>query len=288
MGLPYQQAVNLTVPSSGQKPSFSADDDAGWASISAIIGSRLMDPFRFQHFSVTQNHSGMRICTDATLFGAMAPIAPGNRVVDIGTGNGLLALMAAQLGAASVTGVEMTHAAYEEATANFRRSPWPERLHAVHGDVRVCSTEALGEFDLVISNPPFFEQHTRTSDALRRTARHADSLSPQELLRSAVSFMGRQGLCYFLLPTYSAEKFVALAIDFGLQLVYRTDIRGHADKRAKVSAMTFSRSPGPAGYRLLTIYDATRIYSPEAAHYLQPFLLRFARQGKTGSEHNTL
>ncbi len=219
----------------------------------------------------------MRICTDATLFGAMAPVTPGERVLDIGTGTGLLALMAAQLGAATVVGVELTAEACKEAEQNFRNSPWAECLQVVPGDIRDGAMDSLGSFDLVISNPPFFERHTGTADALRNTARHTDSLTHLELIRHAASRLGPDGLFYVLLPPHAVETFQAAAAESALHPVYRTDIRGHAHKPPNVSVLTLGRNPMPMGYRLLTIYESERIYSPESSHYLSPFLLRFAR-----------
>ena len=78
----------------------------------------------------------MKVCTDAVLFGAMAPVNRGDRVLDIGAGTGVLSLMAAQLGAAQVTAVELTQQGYEEAQLNFNNSPWADRLKAVHQDIQ--------------------------------------------------------------------------------------------------------------------------------------------------------
>ena len=95
-----------------------------------------MSVFHFQKFSVLQSRSGMKVCTDATLFGAMMPIAAGDRVLDIGSGTGLLSLMAAQLGAGRVTGVELTAAAWEESRVNCGNSPWGERMQMIRQDIR--------------------------------------------------------------------------------------------------------------------------------------------------------
>jgi tRNA1Val (adenine37-N6)-methyltransferase len=235
-----------------------------------------MKPFQFQQFSVIQKDSGMKVCTDATLFGAMAPVAPGDRVLDIGTGTGLLALMAAQLGAATVVGVELTLEACREAEQNFFNSPWGERLRLVPGDIRDSTMESLGEFDLVISNPPFFDRHTGTTDVLRNMARHNGNLSHPELIRHAVPRLSPKGLLYVLLPVHAVGSFQAIAAEHGLHPVYRTDIRGYVHKPPKVSVLTLGRSPVPPGYRLLTIYDGERVYARESTHYLSPFLLRFA------------
>jgi len=236
-----------------------------------------MSTFRFQQFSVLQQHSGMKICTDAVLFGAMAPVNQGGHVLDIGTGTGVLALMTAQLGAAKVTAVELTEEAFKEADINFSNSPWADRLEAVHQDIQSFAITADRQYDLIISNPPFFENHLKTVDALRNTARHTDQLPFADLIGIAASLLAPQGSFYLLIPAHAVPKFSAQAIAAGFYLIQQTDFRGYAHNEAKVSALTFSRTATVFTARLLTIYESHNVYSPGSAAYLADFLLRFAK-----------
>ena len=220
----------------------------------------------------------MKVCTDATLFGAMAPVAGGERALDIGTGTGLLALILAQSGAASVTGVELDPAAAEEADFNFRQSPWGERLTALRADVREYAAKAKERFDLVVCNPPFFQNHSKSSDAARQQARHDDSLPRQALLSAVDRLLTPGGLFHLLLPTHAVDSFLDLAGGRGLYLQCRTDIRGYRRNRPKVAALVLARQPGLAVQRTLTIYGEEGCYSPASEYYLSRLLLRFASQ----------
>jgi tRNA1Val (adenine37-N6)-methyltransferase len=232
--------------------------------------------FQFQQFCVRQSEAAMKVCTDATVFGAMAPVQPGDRVLDIGTGTGLLALMLAQLGAASVDAVEIDAAAAREAAENFRQSPWGERLQVKQGDIRDSAMHPEGRFDLVICNPPFFAEQTLSSDPQRRKARHADEVFVAELLDVVERVLDSRGLFYLLLPCDRLARLCPLAEKHGLYPVCRTDIRGYAHQAPKLAAATFARVRGPMIERCLTVYDAPRQYSAMSAAYLSDFLLRFA------------
>jgi len=234
-----------------------------------------MSTFRFQQFSVVQEKSAMKICTDATLFGAMAPVDGGERVLDIGTGCGLLALMLAQLGVASVVAVELTKEAYSEARENFRHSPWSHQLEAVEGDIQGFAEGEVGSFDFIISNPPFFESHTKTSSDLRKLARHTDTLPFSELITVVARLLTDKGAFYLLLPTPVVNKFCHLAAESGLYLHQQVDYANSAGRQGKVSTLLFSRQPAQCEPQRHNIFRAHRIYTEESARYLKPFLLRF-------------
>ena len=111
--------------------------------------------FRFKQFTVCDERSAMKIGTDGVLLGAWTDIEGDSRILDVGTGTGLIALMLAQRNAsAEIVGVDISHEAIEEARDNFLNSPWAKRLSVTEGDV--CSFESNEKFDHIVSNPPYF------------------------------------------------------------------------------------------------------------------------------------
>lgn len=232
--------------------------------------------FRFQRFTVRQERATLRVCTDATLFGAMAPVRGGERVLDIGAGTGLLALIAAQLGASHVTAVEIDPEACREAAANFDASPWRGQLDAVPTAIQEFAQNAEERFDLIISNPPFFENHSKSASSPRNLARHTDRLSYTELIEAVDRLLAPAGLLYLLLPTGAVARFAEQAQGAGMFLIGRRDIRGHGHNPAKVAALTVRRQPAPLAWDQITLFSSPGVYSAEGEAYLSPFLLRFA------------
>lgn len=227
----------------------------------------------------------MKICTDSLLFGAMMPIKAMDKVLDIGTGSGLLALIAAQLGAGKVTGVELMEQTCREAEENFARSPWEKRLKAIQRSIQDFAPRDTDRYDLIVSNPPFFVDHFQAGDPLRNAARHGVALRHDELVGSVERLLGAEGLFYVLLPIHAIGEFTRLCAAAGLHLHKQTAFQGYRHNAAKVAALTFARAQAlRPDIGTLTVYDAQGVYSPESRHYLSAFLLRFAIDKQVASE----
>lgn len=170
--------------------------------------------FRFKQFTVHQEACAMKVCTDACLQGAYtAAYLRGSdvrRVLDIGTGTGLLSLMLAQeLPDTVFNAVELDTAAAGQAAANFEASPWSERLSVMIADARELPvTEA---YDFIITNPPFYETALKSSDKLRNQAMHATTLDYRALLRVIAAQLNPSGAFSVLLPYSVFDGFRELA-----------------------------------------------------------------------------
>jgi tRNA1Val (adenine37-N6)-methyltransferase len=172
---------------------------------------------------VHQEHTAMKVCTDACLFGAWAAadaqIQSAKNILDIGSGTGLLSLMLAQKTAATITAIEIEESAYNQTASNFDLSPWKERLNVVHTSIQdYASKNKESLFDCIITNPPFYEQDLTSPDHAKNLASHSTALSWDDLVKSVASLLQENGTWYVLVPTLRAYTMQKIASNYGLEL----------------------------------------------------------------------
>ena len=180
-----------------------------------------MDYFQFKHFKVKNIASAMKLGTDSVLLGAWAPLHPMVcRVLDIGTGTGVVALMIAQRlcpqGNMTVDAIDIDAPSIEEASHNFEISPWSSALRAMCVSLQEYaarhSIAPAGEkYDLIVSNPPFFVDSLKAPDSRRSNTRHADSLPQEDLISSAFMLLREGGSLVVILPKEEGEQFIRKA-----------------------------------------------------------------------------
>jgi tRNA1Val (adenine37-N6)-methyltransferase len=170
--------------------------------------------FRFKQFAVKQDKCAMKVCTDACLFGAWvahhSPITM-HHSLDIGTGTGLLSLMLAQkLNAANIDAVEIDKAAAEQAKANFDSSPWKERLNIFNTPIQQFATLPThqSKYNLIISNPPFYENDLKSDNKHRNLALHSAELKLEELINTGYTLLNDKGNFFVLIPYHRTEYFL--------------------------------------------------------------------------------
>jgi tRNA1Val (adenine37-N6)-methyltransferase len=157
----------------------------------------------------------MKVCTDACLFGAWVAESVGSgqsavgSILDIGAGTGLLSMMLAQKSSALIDAVELDEDAAGQALENFEATPWKERLQVIRADAR--SVHLGRKYDLIISNPPFFENDLKSGNAQRNIALHGEALSLEELLAVIKKHLADNGRLAVLLPYHRKEECKELA-----------------------------------------------------------------------------
>ena len=174
-------------------------------------------PFHFKHFSLFHHRSTMKVGTDAILLGRWTEVNTADVVLDIGTGCGLLPLMLSQKGVAHVDAVDIDAASIEEAAINFEASQWRGQLKAYHTDIVDLQTDK--KYDLVISNPPFFNRFSKCDSERKSRARHNDAgLSYATICREVCRLMKPDGRLAVVLPFDVSSDFLNTAERFGLHL----------------------------------------------------------------------
>lgn len=162
--------------------------------------------FQFKQFTIWHQRCAMKVGTDGVLAGALAPVQGFRNILDVGTGSGLIALMLAQrCPKAQITAIEIDDDAAAQAAENFAASPWAERIHLIHGDFNEYSPNT--QFDLIISNPPYFTDALKNPDHQRSVARHNDTLNYHQLFLQARHLLQPTGVCCIIIPA-ETENFV--------------------------------------------------------------------------------
>ncbi len=173
--------------------------------------------FQFKQFTVWHDKCAMKVGTDGVLLGAWTPVKSSVRILDIGTGTGLVALMLAQRSTASITALEIDEAAAAQATENINRSPWKSRIEVIQQDFKHYSKKNdISKFDTIVSNPPYFNDSLKCPDEQRNKARHNDSLTYEELLAGVSELLSREGPFTIVIPMDAGEKIKTLAHKYGL------------------------------------------------------------------------
>lgn len=177
--------------------------------------------FRFRQFEVFHDRCGMKVGTDGVLLGAWVQPLQARRILDVGTGSGLIALILAQRSIAEIVGVEFDASASAQAAENARNSPWSNRIRMVHADFKSYQD---GWFDLIVSNPPFFQNALQAPAAERNQARHDVTLSYAELIAKAASMLSAEGRLAVVLPYDAAREFEDLCWVSGLYPKRRCEV----------------------------------------------------------------
>lgn len=178
--------------------------------------------FRFRQFTVHQDRAAMKVCTDACLFGAWTVSEIRNdkieRILDIGTGTGLLSLMIAQATDANIDAVEIDENANAQASENFKVSPWSNKLHLHHCAIQ--QYDPIYRFELIICNPPFYENDLRSPDKRKNIAMHSTQLGADELFYSMKRLLAPGGKIAIVVP-YHRTKAIERKIDENNLFVYK-------------------------------------------------------------------
>ena len=216
-----------------------------------------MKPFHFQKFTVNQSAKVFRVGTDGVLLGAWATVEKAENILEIGTGTGLIALMIAQRNPkAFITVIDINEEAVALASENFRNSPYCDRLKAVLQDFKQNKTEE--KFDLIVSNPPYFEENSSEKDIL---ARQQTELSFVDLIRNASKSLSGKGILSVIIPFNSGHDFERICREHNLFPTKKITISGIKTATPKRLILEFGLNAGKVIETEFVIEKSPRKYS---------------------------
>lgn len=234
--------------------------------------------FQFKQFFIAHDQCAMKVNTDSILLGAIADINKASHILDLGTGSGLIAIMLAQRTAChtQITGVELDDQAFQQAKLNVQNSPWKDRITLLQADILALKFASL--FDLIVSNPPYFEHSLASRNAQRDLARNAFQ-SHLAWLKKAKEWLTLLGKICFILPLDMAEKLIKESESIELYCAEKWLIYTKSGKAPKRAIITFCHKTTDATQycveKHLNIYQLDNQYSTEFKTLTKEFYLNF-------------
>lgn len=200
-----------------------------------------MSVFRFKQFSVTQAESAMKVGTDAMLLGSLVMADRPDQILDIGSGTGVISLMMAQRFAeANICGIELDDASANESRENFQNSPWSDRLSIVSSDL--LEFKFKQKFDLIVSNPPYYQSRLENQDARKSQARHEAALPMDAMLKKVRTLLNDDGSFWVIIPAEISTIWMGTAETLGFQCIGRKDVYGKKGGTIKRVILEFGLS----------------------------------------------
>lgn len=218
-----------------------------------------MKPFRFQQFDVAQSLKVFRVGTDAVLLGAMCSVENAQKILEIGSGSGIISLMLAQRNpGCQILALDLNEKAVEISDINFKNSIFSDRLKVFQTDFKNFKSEE--KFDFIVCNPPYFEQNNSLKDVL---ARQKVELDFADLIEKTASLITSNGIFSVIIPAEDAANFIAVAKQNGLHLIQKINIYGIEGGSLRRVVLEFSLTPKIFKERNFTIEKSPRQYSDE-------------------------
>lgn len=229
--------------------------------------------FKFKHFTIEQNDCAMKVGTDGCLLGGWFDCKKSKRILDIGCGTGLIAIMAAQRSNANITGIEIDGKAALQARVNADNSPWGNRIEIINTDFLKYTTN--GRFDTIVSNPPYFVNSLKCEDTSRTLARHSDSLDCRTFFGKCAGILSEKGHISIVIPYDIMQEWKEAAAEHALYPTRITLIKTTPKKTPKRVMIEFGFThPDETNEEILILETTPGEYSDDARNILGDFYLK--------------
>ncbi|HTB06187.1 MAG TPA: methyltransferase [Bacteroidia bacterium] len=233
------------------------------------------DSFVFKQFIVKQNKCAMKVGTDAVLLGAWAELPSAGYALDVGAGTGIIAMMVAQRSNTSIDTIEIERDAYTQAVENCNNCKWEDRINVVHTSFQDYVKGCARKYDVIITNPPYFNNSLQPASEPRTTARHTCTLSFEELIDGISLLLHKHGSFATILPLKESEMLIDIAKERGLNLSRLMRIKTTASKPEKRVMMEFTFGRDQFSESTIIIENEDHSYTPEYKELTREFYLGF-------------
>jgi tRNA1Val (adenine37-N6)-methyltransferase len=214
----------------------------------------------------------MKVGTDGVLLGTWADIFDAQRILDVGCGSGLIALMLAQRSQARIDAIDLDENAYRQTLRNIELSPFNQQVKAIHGDF--LDYHPNYQYNLILSNPPFFVDSLKSPDGQRTLARHTDDLPFDKLLKHSIELLSPEGRVALILPFDQMEKIAAIATACHLHIIRTTAIRTIAHRPPKRILVELGKQAKTLYHNVLCIESSPGVFSDEYLALTKDFYLK--------------
>ena len=230
--------------------------------------------FQFKRFTVYHDLCAMKVGTDGVLLGAWCEVKKSRHILDIGAGTGLICLMAAQRSDAGIDGVEIAPLACVQARENVLRSPWPDRIRLYNESFQEFSKHTDIKYDLIVSNPPYFEESVLPDEHTRINARHTVSLNYDDIFRCSADILAATGRISLIFPFSMEEQVEKSAMRQGFFPIRKTYVSGTPRSLPKRILEEWGRYESLYESDSLVIEEKRHSYTPEYIDLTRDFYLK--------------
>lgn len=199
-------------------------------------------PFKFKQFEIYQDQTAMKIGTDGVLLGAWANVSSAQNILDIGTGTGVIAIMAAQRNSTSkIHAIEIDESAFLQASENISNCKWSKRISIQHSSIQEYVMNTSKKYDAIISNPPFFTNGTIPKGSNRENARHTSTLTQNEILHSVSILLNPNGIFSTVQPFIEGGELIKKATAYGLYCTQIVSVKSKKEKPVERLLLQFNK-----------------------------------------------
>ena len=232
--------------------------------------------FRFKEFTINQDKAVFKVGTDGVILGACSDLSGASRILDIGTGTGLIAIMTAQRSNATIIAIEPEVNSYQQACENVMECKWRNRIEVINKGLNEYYSSVDLKFDIILSNPPYFRDSLKNPDKDKSAARHSDSLTELEILDGALKLLNQEGSLQLILPYTEGTMFIAEASRYGFFCNRIIKIRPVPTGEIKRLILKFERTKKQIQEKFLTIETGVRHkYTEDYKEITRDFYLSF-------------